>query len=168
MANSKSNKSDAVGTEPAPVDPDGLGGRTRLSRPPAGSAATAKVIFRLGGGNADLANALNVDLDTVSLWQSIDHEFAQACRLEEDPSKARIFRALIQAAQGYSCDDYKVISRKEGVTLVRRKVHVRPNASAAKLVLEFLKEQEESAGRGALDSLYRQLVGTAIRPKEPK
>ena len=102
------------------------------------------------------------------MWQSIDHEFAEACRLEEEPSKARILRAMIQAAQGYSCDDYKVVSRKEEVLLVHRKVHVPPNASAAKMVLEFLKEQEESAGRGALDSLYRQLVGTAIRPKEQK
>ena len=78
MSTSKFNKSGTVGTDLASVEPDSLGGQNRLSRPPAGGAATAKVIFRLGGGNADLANALNVDLDTISLWQSIDHEFAEA------------------------------------------------------------------------------------------
>jgi hypothetical protein len=127
----------------------------------------AKQICELGGTSANLARAFDVDLDTIAFWQSVSKKFAAACKLAMDAAEQRLERALYERGTGYTetVDTIVVIGGKP--MLARRKVAVRADPKAAKAWLDRRKAEADVTRKNPLEALACQLIGTALRPKEP-
>ena len=126
----------------------------------------AKQMCERGGTVADLAKAFRVGLDTIALWQSTNAEFAEACRLGMDAAESRVERALFERAVGYTHKADTVVRHRAGISIVQRKVHVPADPRACKLWLERRQADLSLTRESPIQQLARQLMGTALRPKQ--
>jgi len=128
--------------------------------------SVAKEMCELGGTNANLAIAFGVSLDTITLWQSISKEFAEACRIiGTDAAASRVERALYEQAVGYTYKADTVVRHRGGISIVQRNVHVAADPRAAKIWLERREAGLALVRESPFRQLARELMGTALRPK---
>ena len=112
----------------------------------------ASALAQLGNAtDADIAEALGVDLSTLHSWKVTYPEFAEALKASPGFSDAAVARSLLKCALGYSYATEKFIYTREGGAVRSVKRHYPPNVEA----LEFLL-------RAHMPRLYKQ------RPKPTK
>jgi hypothetical protein len=97
--------------------------------------SAARKLRRFGATDADLAEAFDISLETLSRWRAQDPEFAEASKDIEDVLTAQVVDALYMRAVGYTYEAEKVV-RSGGVPMIMRySVHVPPNVPACEFWL---------------------------------
>lgn len=149
--------------------------RNRGGRPPKYRpeyALIAGVMLRRGATISELAEAFGVTNRAIHFWQSQHEEFFQQFLHISEGSVARVERALVERAAGYTYDAVKVFNHKGVPLVVPVKEHVPPDISAIKHLLAVkrpgewrIKDEVEVSG----DEAFRELlVGMSNRKRETK
>lgn len=128
----------AEGIEPEAVTgdpPKHPGGRPTKYKPE--YANVARVMCSMGAGDAELADAFDVAVQTIWRWQSSHKEFCNALKVDKGEYDDRIKRSLAQRALGYSYDAVKIFhpAGAEKPVYAPYREHVPPDPGAAKIWL---------------------------------
>lgn len=99
-------------------------------------ANIARSMCMMGATNADLADAFDVTISTVYLWQATHQEFSDAIKAGKDLVDDFVERSLYLQAVGYAHDDVDIrtISVGEGqseivMTPIRKQIPPNPTAA---------------------------------------
>lgn len=125
--------------------------------------AVAKELAQLGADDDTFQRAFTVSGKMLREWQDANPDFAAACRA----GKEALGQAMYRRAMGYDVIERRIVMSKQGPVVVEEKRHIPADPRAAALCLQhYAPKQAERESPFA--QLYRELVGTALRPKDPR
>jgi hypothetical protein len=140
--------------------------RSNAGRPPKYKpefAAAAGVMLRRGATIGELAEAFGVSNRTIHLWQNQHPEFLQQFMNLSEANDARVQRALVDIASGYTVDDVQILNFKGVPVIVPYRKHVPPSFAAIKHYLSVrmpewkVKDEIEMSGDEAFAEIFRNL-----------
>jgi hypothetical protein len=135
----------------------------------------ARKLCEMGADIAMLADFFGVPITAICEWQSTYLEFFEACKAGQDRANDRVERALYERSVGYTHDVVKVVHHKGDIFIVRHRKHALPDPAAGTYWLKNRRKKkwadkpdtaDDDMHDDPLTVLARQLVGTALRPKE--
>lgn len=129
-------------------------------------------LCELGATDREVAEALEVDVATVSRWKVSNPAFCEALKAGKEASDSRVVRSLFNRAVGYSFDSEKIVTVPMGGSMgseVRRIAiveHVAPDVTAQIFWLKNRRpdlwrdrqQHEHSGPDGAAIPLVQQVI----------
>lgn len=103
---------------------------------------TDKLAFKLcllGATEQEIANALEVSLDTVTEWKRVHPSFSASINEGRETADATIAESLYNRAKGYSHPDVHISSYEGGITVTPITKHYPPDTAAAFIWLKNRK-----------------------------
>lgn len=91
----------------------------------------ARAMCMRGATNADLADAFDVTISTIYLWQATHAEFSESIKAGKDLVDDFVERSLYLQAVGYAHDDVDVRVIDDQVVLTPLRKQIPPNPTAA-------------------------------------
>ena len=123
-------------------------------------AERAKAMCERGATTDELAEALGVSVDVINLWQRVQPDFFEACKLTPACIE-RVKRSIFESAVGKIVGLEKTVVSGSQVQTTKSRADMPANFGAAK----FFTSQKEFQVEGELRELLRELQGTRVRPK---
>jgi hypothetical protein len=122
--------------------------------------AQARKLFTKGWIDVEVAEFLEVHVETLRLWRAQYSEFAEACKLGKAVVDDRVEEALVKRALGYELPSEKVHFDKDG-NVSRAKVieHIPPDPKAA---MNWLKNRRPDKWKDR-----REVTGADGAPLHP-
>ncbi len=123
-------------------------------------AEYAKAMCERGATTDELAVAFGVSVDVISLWQRVQPDFFEACKLTPACIE-RVKRSIFESAVGKIVGQEKTVVSGSQIQTTKSRADMPANFGAAK----FFTSQKEFQVEGELRTLLRELQGTRVRPK---
>lgn len=119
----------------------------------------AKVAFKLcllGATDQDLADAFDINVDTVYEWKKRHAKFSEAIKEGKDTADAQVAHSLFQRAVGYSHKAHKIQLDRSGKWQTKEYVERYPPSEVAAIF--WLKNRKPKEWREKLDIEQKTII----------
>ncbi|HVX37514.1 MAG TPA: hypothetical protein VHC71_14970 [Hyphomicrobium sp.] len=96
----------------------------------------AKKLREFGATDDEIAAGFNISLHELAFWRREHPDFAKACEVTAQTHDARIDRALLKLATGFTYKRKRPVNCNGILVMITDEVYVPPNLEAMKLWLE--------------------------------